>query len=64
MPDTLEVGRHVGSWGDGKYIATVTDNGTVTLNTVYDKANQKATVSLSHDEWERLVAWVNWQMKK
>jgi hypothetical protein len=64
MSDTLNVGRHIGTWGDGNYIAVVDANGTVTLNTVYDKANQQATVSLSRGEWERLVAWVEWQMKK
>ena len=67
MSDTdnsLNVGRHVGTWGNGNYIATSAEDGSVTIMTVYDNANQKATVSLSGNEWDRLVAWVEWQRKK
>jgi hypothetical protein len=56
-----DLGKHAGSWGDGHYEAEVTINGNVKVVTVYDNAPQTNTVTLSPDEWDRLVAFVNWQ---
>jgi hypothetical protein len=61
--NALNVCRHMGTWGDGNYVATIEDNGAVILTTIYDNANQKATVNLSRTGWDRLVAWVEWQRK-
>lgn len=65
MADTLkDVGRHTGTYGNGHYEATVGDTGGVIITTVLDDAEQRYTVNLSRSEWDRLVAWVEWQRKK
>jgi hypothetical protein len=65
MPTTLkDVGRHCGTSGDGHYEAAVHNDGSVEITTVFDNAQQAYTVYLSNTEWDRLVAWVEWQRKK
>lgn len=65
MTDILkDVGRHIGSWGNGHYEAKVEDGGSVIIATILDNANQAYTVSLDPSEWDRLVAWVEWQRKR
>lgn len=59
-----DVGQHRGTWGDGHYEATVRDNDYVVITTILDNAQHKFTVSLSPAQWDRLVAWVEWQRKK
>ncbi len=61
MAETLQdVGKHSGTWGDGHYEATVLDNGSVTITTILDNAQQTYTVKLTHGQWNRLAAWVVW----
>ena len=65
MADTLtDVGQHIGTWGNGHYEATIQDDGSVIITTILDNAPHTYTVNLSRSEWERLVAWVEWQRKK
>lgn len=65
MTDTLkDVGQHIGTWGNGHYEATIGDDGNVIITTILDDAQHTYTVNLSHAEWDRLVAWVEWQRKK
>jgi len=65
MTDTLkDVGRHIGTYGNGHYEATVQDDGSVIITTILDNAEHTYTVNLSEAEWDRLVAWVKWQRKK
>ena len=65
MADTLtDVGQHNGTWGNGHYEANLRDDGGVTITTKLDNAAHTYTVSLSRAEWDRLVAWVEWQRKK
>ena len=65
MVDTLkDVGLHSGTHGDGHYEATAQDDGGVVITTILDNATHTYTVNLSHAEWDRLVAWVEWQRKK
>ena len=59
-----DVGQHV-QWGTGHYEAEVKANGNVIITTIYDtEKTQRPTVSLSRTEWDRLVAWVEWQRRK
>jgi hypothetical protein len=48
------------AYGRGHYEATIEDNGNVTIVTVFETKQPKFTVTLTPDEWERLVAWVAW----
>ena len=64
MSDILkDVGKH-GGWGTGHYEAHINSTGSVIITTVLDSANQSYHVSLLPHEWDRLVAWVEWQRKK
>ncbi|MBI2847149.1 MAG: hypothetical protein HYX82_04625 [Chloroflexi bacterium] len=65
MEDILkDVSRHVGTFGVGHYEAAVRDDGSVIITTILDNAQHTYTVNLSRAEWDRLVAWVEWQRKK
>ncbi len=65
MTDALkDVGKHEGTWGTGHYEANVQNDGSVIITTILDDAQHTYTVNLSHVEWDRLVAWVEWQRKK
>lgn len=50
--------------GDGHYEATIEDDGSIKIATVYNEGKQSPVVTLSPDRWDRLVAWVEWQRKK
>lgn len=59
MAETLKnVGNHF-EYAGGHYEATVADDGTVIIKTMF-KSVQKHTVTLTRDEWYRLAAWVAW----
>jgi hypothetical protein len=65
MAESLDfVAKHVGSWSDGHYEARFADDGTITIITVFETAGHQYRVQLSPNEWDRLVAWVEWQRKK
>lgn len=65
MADNLkDAGQHIGTYGNGHYEATVQDDGSVIITTILDNAEHTYTVNLSQPEWNRLVAWVEWQRKK
>ena len=67
MGETLnDVGMHKGTWGDGHYESWITANGGVTIATVFNDPKKKGEnkVTLNRSEWDRLVAWVEWQRKK
>lgn len=65
MAESLkDVGKHKGTWSDGHYEATVRQDGRVVITTIFDSARHVYTVSLSPSQWDRLVAWVEWQRKK
>ena len=60
MVETLEnAGTHY-VYSDGHYEATVEDDGSVAIVTVFETKQPKFTVKLTRDEWHRLVAWVAW----
>lgn len=69
MADILrDVGQHPGSPysvdGAGHYEATVENDGSVTITTVFKKSGDRPVVTLSCEQWDRLVAWIEWQRKK
>ncbi len=64
-----DVGIHHGTGiytysGDGHYEATIEDDGSVKITTVYDAGQHRPAVTLPPERWDRLVAWVEWQRKK
>ncbi len=64
MKRTLEdVGRHIGSTGNGHYEATVGDDDSVEVTTVFDDPEKRGvnTVYLKRAEWDRLAKWVEFQ---
>ena len=64
MTETLkDVGRHIGTYGLGHYKATVKDNDSVEIYTIFDDPNKKggATVCLDRAHWDRLAKWVEFQ---
>ena len=60
-----DVGDHHGSVyssdGDGHYEAYVDRDGSVKITIVYDTARQNPVITLPHDRWDRLAAWVEWR---
>ena len=70
MTETLkDVGPHHGTGlytysGDGHYEATLENDGSIKITTVFDVGQSRPAVTLSSDRWNRLVAWVEWQRKK
>ena len=63
MADTLNVGLHFVGQSFGQYVAAVADDGGVIIETIFSGTNQKHTVRLSCEEWDRLAAWVEWKRK-
>jgi len=64
MSGTLkDVGKHIGTYGDGHYEATVLDDGSVKVTTIFDdpKKSGEFTVYLSRVAWDRLAKWVEFQ---
>jgi hypothetical protein len=65
MGDRLkDVGIHIGTWSNGHYEAHIGNDGNVVITTLFESAKHEYHVSLSLREWDRLVAWVEWQRKK
>ncbi len=58
MGTIRDLGKHVGTFGDGHYEATVGEDGMVTIVTKFDSAKQTYTVTLTREEWERLLKYV------
>ena len=56
----LNVGRHIGTRADGEMKAEVTKNGNIHIWVEFDNPNKKdkPEVTVSPQEWDRLVAWV------
>jgi len=63
MAGTITIGTHFQGRGFADYKATVTDGEGVIIKTIFHDSNQKHTVDLSREEWDRLVAWVEWRRK-
>ena len=59
----IKVGRHIGPYGDGDIMANLSENGIINIWINYDEAKQRPMVSVTSEEWDRLVAWVEWQRK-
>ena len=66
--NNLKFGKYIGSHQDGDYIATTKDDGGVDLAIVYETHGKQGTtnptITLSQGQWDKLVAWVEWQRKK
>jgi hypothetical protein len=61
--DTLkDVGGHA-VYSTGHYEAILGADGSVTILTLFADPKQTRKVILSSVEWDRLVAWVEWQRK-
>ena len=59
----VEILKNAGThyvYSGGHYEATVEDDGSVIISTVFESKQQKHTVRLTRDEWYRLAAWVAW----
>jgi len=57
-----DVGTH-DEWGKGHYEASVWQDGTVTITTIFEGTSpgkQTPRVKLTPDEWHRLATWVAW----
>ena len=63
MIEPLKVGRHIGPYGDGDIMADLTKGGGVNIWINYDNAGHKPTISMTPEEWDRLMTWVEWQRK-
>jgi hypothetical protein len=50
-------------YGTGNVKADVTEVGGVSIWIKYKDAPQQPTITLSPEEWDRFVAWVEWQRK-
>ncbi len=61
-----DVGKHIGTWGDGHYESWIDNGGVIVIVTKFDDPKKKGgfTMTLSSAEWDRLVAWIEWQRKK
>ncbi len=61
----LDVGRHIGAWANGKRWAEGTENGNIHIWAEFDNPNRidKPGVTMFRKEWDRIVAWVEWQRK-
>ena len=63
-----DVGQHHGTGlytysGDGHYEAIFESDGSIRITTVFDVGPSRPVVTLSPDQWDRLVAWVEWRRK-
>lgn len=58
-----DVGIH-DEYGRGHYEARVLSDGMVVIYTKFDKRGPDHKVKLTPIQWDRLVAWVEWQRKK
>lgn len=59
LPD---VGKHF-EHSSGHYEARFLDDGTLKIYTIFDSGKGPWTVTLHSDQWDRLVAWVEWRRK-
>lgn len=60
MQTLNNVGKHSGTSGDGHYDASFYDDGSVVITTRLNDATHTYTVTLTRDQWERLVIYHKW----
>ncbi len=60
--DSIKVTDYA-DYGTGHVMAEFTEQEKVNIRINYDNAKQHPTISTTPQEWDRLVAWVEWQRK-
>jgi hypothetical protein len=51
------------AFGTGDVFADLSESGMVRIYIEYDVGKQKPEIFMSPEEWDRLVAWVEWQRR-
>lgn len=62
--ESIKVTRYMSLWGaEADIEASCTEEGGVKMWFQYDEAGRRQEILISPKEWDRLVAWIEWQRR-